>query len=158
MVFDGKQDLERQLVRRIRAFCDPDAAFVVLRDQGAAECKAVRGRLAALVAEAGRGPTLIRVACRELESWILGDWPAVAQAFGDPKLAAQANKALYRDPDSLAHPVQELRKFLPGYQKRDGARRVGPLLDVARNRSNSFRAFCSGLQRLVSAASPLRAP
>ena len=46
--------------------------------------------------------------------------------------------------------VRELRKFIPDYQKRDGARRLGGLLDPARNQSSSFRAFCAGVQRLIT--------
>jgi hypothetical protein len=60
-----------------------------------------------------------------------------------------SNKRAYRIPDQLANPVQELRKFLPGYQKRDGARRLGPLLDPVRNRSHSFRVFCEAVRQLA---------
>ena len=88
----------------------------------------------------------------ELESWVLGDWTAVAEAFERPQLAAQSAKAIYRRPDDLTHPVDELRKFLPEYQKRDGARRVGALLDPGRNQSASFQAFCRGIRQLASQA------
>ena len=91
----------------------------------------------------------MRVACRELESWILGDWAAVAEAFGEPRLKEHSRSALYADPDRLSNPVSELRKHLPEYQKRDGARRVGPLLHPDRNRSTSFKVFCEGIRNLV---------
>jgi hypothetical protein len=149
LVFEGKQDLEGQLVRRLRGWQVPDSAFVVLRDQDAGDCRVVRTRLASLVEESRRSPSLVRVACRELESWILGDWHAVAEAFDRPDLADLARKDLYREPDRLVRPVDELRKHLADYQKRDGARRVGPLLDPRRNRSHSFRTFCAGLATLV---------
>lgn len=127
----------------------PDSAFIVLRDQDAADCRAVRARLAMLVDESRRVPSLVRVACRELESWIIGDWQAVADAFERPSLSKLSAKERYRDPDSLARPIDELRTHIPDYQKGDGARRVGSLLDPQRNQSRSFRAFCTGLQRLV---------
>jgi hypothetical protein len=149
LVFDGKQDLEGQLVRKLRGWRMPDSAFVVLRDQDAAECRAVRAKLAKLVEEARRAPSLVRVACRELESWIVGDWPAVAEAFERPDLAGLALKELYREPDLLVRPVETLRKHIPEYQERDGARRVGGLLDPERNQSRSFRVFCTGLKALV---------
>lgn len=152
LVFEGKQDLERQVARKIRGWQMSDSAFVVLRDQDAADCRSVRQQLLDRVAGVGRSQILVRVACRQLESWIIGDWNAVSQAFGDPKLAAQGKKALYRQPDSISQPVDELRKFLPAYQKRDGARRVGPFLDPSRNNSQSFRAFCEGIKRLVDEA------
>lgn len=150
LVFEGKQDLERQLVRKLRGWCLPDSAFVVLRDQDAADCRAVKARLRKLVAESERAPTLVRVACRELEAWIVGDWQAVAEAFEQPNLSEHGAKEAYRDPDQLVRPVESLRRYIPEYQKRDGARRVGVLLDPQRNQSRSFRAFCSGVQKLVA--------
>ena len=90
LVFEGKQDLEGQLVRKLRGWRRPESAFVVLRDQDAADCRVVKERLTKLVAESARQPALVRVACKELESWVVGDWQAVAQAFGRPNLAAQS--------------------------------------------------------------------
>lgn len=153
LVFEGKQDLEGQIVRKLRGWRMPDSAFVVLRDQDAAECRAVRARLVKLVEESRRTPSLVRVACRDLESWIVGDWHAVAEAFERPGLAGLARKEPYREPDTLVRPVETLRKHIPDYQKRDGARRVGGLLDPQRNQSKSFRAFCTGLATLVGSAS-----
>ena len=154
LVFEGKQDLEKQVVRKLRGWLRPDSAFVILRDQDAGDCKVVKRTLLDLVAQSGREPALVRVACKDLESWVVGDWDAVATAFNRPQLSAQSSKALYRDPDQLVRPFGELRKFLPDYQKRDGARRMGRLLDPSRNRSPSFKAFCKGVQRLVSASAP----
>jgi len=153
LVFDGKQDLEQQIVRKLRGWRLAHSSFVILRDQDAADCKVVKARLVQLVATSGKEHALVRNACKELESWIVGDWQAVAMAFDRPQLQAQSAKAMYRDPDDLGQPVKELRKFLPAYQKRDGARRVGPLMDPGRNRSRSFHNFCQGIWRLTSTAS-----
>lgn len=145
--------LERHMVRRIRAWLAPDTRFVVLRDQDAGDCRAVRRALVERAAEAQRPDTLVRVACRDLESWILGDLRALAEAFDLPGLEKLAAKAKYRDPDSLHHGVEEIRALVGAYQKRDGARRVGRLLVPERNQSRSFRAFCQGLARLVASPS-----
>lgn len=153
LVFQGCQDLERQLVRKLKGWLAPGSVFVVLRDQDAAECTVVKERLVGLVQESGRASVLVRIACRDLESWVLGDWAAIAQAFDKPHLAAQGQKAIYREPDRLVRPVMELRKFIPDYQKRDGARRVGPLLSLDSNRSQSFQTFCRGLKRLLQTGS-----
>lgn len=150
LVFEGKQDLERQMVKKMRLWLRPGAAFVVLRDQDAADCRTVRQGLMERVTESGRSPCLVRVACRELEAWVVGDWASIAGAFGRPGLATHGQKQEFRTPDAIQRPVEAIRKYIPDYQKRDGARRVGPLLDPQANRSASFRAFCSGLQRLVA--------
>jgi len=152
LVFEGKQDLERQMARKIRGWLVPDSVFVVMRDQDAAPCQRVKEQLVNLVPEAQRDRTLVRVACRELEAWVLGDWRSVGEAYGQPQLAANQRKAAYRQPDLVQRPVDELRKFVPDYQKRDGARRLGPLLDPGQNASTSFRVFCEGLKRLVPPA------
>jgi hypothetical protein len=149
LVFEGKQDLEKQLVGKMKGWRVPESAFVVLRDQDAADCHDVKRRLTDLVQQSGRRPSLVRVACRELESWVIGDWQAVADAFEQPKLAAQSVKEAHREPDRIVRPVETLRQFVPEYQKRDGARRIGLLLDPARNRSRSFVAFCAGIAKLV---------
>lgn len=150
LIFEGKQDLERQMVNKMRLWQRPGAAFVVLRDQDAADCRTVKQGLIERVTESGRSPCLVRVACRELEAWIVGDWASIARAFGRPGLAAHGQKQVFRAPDGIQRPVEAIRQFVPEYQKRDGARRVGPLLDPGRNQSQSFRAFCSGLKRLCA--------
>jgi len=149
LVFEGKQDLEGQLVKRLRGWQAPDSVFVVLRDQDAADCRAVKARLAELVQASGRA-ALIRVACRELEAWVAGDLQALSEAFQLAKVVEHVNKEKFRDPDKLVRPVDSLRALVKDYQKVDGARRVGPLLDLARNTSASFSAFCGGVRRLVS--------
>jgi len=128
LVFEGKQDLEKQLVRKLRGWAKPESAFVVLRDQDAADCTAVKNQLVKIATESSRRHVLVRVACRELEA---------------------SNKEAFRDPDRLVRPVEALRSFLPDYQKRDGARRVGILLEPERSRSRSFRVFCAGVRRLA---------
>ena len=38
VVFEGKQDLENQLGRKLRGWCVPDTRFVVMRDKDQADC------------------------------------------------------------------------------------------------------------------------
>ena len=45
IVFEGKQDLEKRLVHRMRGYLVPGARFIVLRDQDAANCKTVKKAL-----------------------------------------------------------------------------------------------------------------
>jgi hypothetical protein len=147
VVFEGKQDLERQLVRKLRGWTAPDTRFVVLRDQDAANCTQVKGVLADLVSSSGR-EAVVRVACRELEAWVLGDLTGLGRAFDAPQVVRVANQRRYRSPDAVHRPIDELRRLVPEYQKVDGARRVGPYLDPSRNESASFQAFCRGLGRI----------
>lgn len=150
IVFQGKQDMEKQMERRIRFWLKPDSRFLVMRDQDSGDCRAVKAGLAQRCADAGRTDAVVRVACRELESFFVGDWHAVAQAFKKPALLRLASKAIYRDPDKLGSPSQELARHLPGYQKRDGARRIAPLVEPARNASRSFLALRQAVQALCA--------
>ena len=149
LVYEGKQDLEKRMVRQMRVWRRPNSRFVVLRDQDHGDCRAIKRRLTELCRKAGQPDAVVRIACRELEAWFLGDLQAVADAFGKPRIAKQSAKAKYRQPDWVDCPVAELRRFVPDYQKVDGARRIGPFLEAERSRSKSFEVFVSAIRRLV---------
>lgn len=141
IVFQGKQDLEKRMAFRMRHWLQPDSRFIVMRDQDSGDCQVIKADLQSRCRSAGHPNAIVRVACRELESFFIGDWLAVSQAFGKPNLARLALKAIYRNPDLLGSPSRELARHIPGYQKRDGARRIAPLMDADRNVSPSFQAL-----------------
>ena len=107
IVFHGKQDLEKQLVRRLRFWRIPNTQFVVMRDQDSADCKVVKAKLVELCIQAGRPDALIRVACHELESFYLGDLAAVEAGLQLTGLARRQLSSKFRDPDHLTNPAQE---------------------------------------------------
>lgn len=141
LVFEGKQDLEKQLVRRMKHWRRPNSRFIVMRDQDSGDGPMIKQRLRDLCAEAGRPDAIVRIACRELEAFFIGDWRAVAIAFGRPALATHERSAKFRTPDALGAPSNEMKRLIPSYQKRDGARRITPHLVPERNRSNSFQVL-----------------
>lgn len=145
----GKQDLEKSIPRKLRAWRTPGTSFVVVRDKDSADCVALKARLSILCREAGRPDTLVRIVCTELESWFLGDLAALEGAFRRTGLAARAGEKKFRDPDALANAAEELRKIVPEYQKLSGARAVAPHLRVEANRSRSFRVFVDGVRRVA---------
>src|ERR1017187_7530669 len=69
IVFEGKQDLEKQLQNKLRGYLNPQARFIVLRDQDQADCRKTKKSLAAICTRAGRPQTTVRIACRELEAF-----------------------------------------------------------------------------------------
>jgi hypothetical protein len=150
MVFEGKQDLEKQFPRRLRGWLLPNTRFLVMRDQDSGDCVQIKQRLQALCAQAGRPDAIVRIACRELESFFVGDWHAVAAAFDKTSLTKHDRHAKYRNPDALGSPSVELKRIIPNYQKRDGARRIAPHLVAERNRSKSFHALYNSLLLLSS--------
>ncbi len=92
---EGKSDLDKSIPRKLKAWQDPGAIFVVLRDQDSADCMQLKSQLAALCAEAGRPGTLIRIACRELEAWYLADLAAVDRVH-QTRIAGRQNEKKFR--------------------------------------------------------------
>jgi hypothetical protein len=145
---EGKQDLEKSIPRKLRAF--HRSVFVVVRDNDSTNCIVIKTRLQRLCEEGGRSDTLIRIACQELEAWYLGVPAVLADVYARPKLAGLGRKTKYRNPDRLGSPSSELVKLVPEYRKLAGARRMGaamPLLESANN-SPSFRVFVKGVRRI----------
>lgn len=152
IVFEGKQDLEAQIVRRIRGYQVPGARFVVLRDKDSADCRVVKDRLLRLCQRAKCDTALVRIACHALESWYLADLAAVEKGLEISAVAQNQDTRKYRDPDYLANPTEELEKLTKRkYQKVRGSRSIGPLLDLENRRSRSFAVFIEGVQRQIAA-------
>lgn len=151
LVFEGKQDLEKRLVQRMKRWLRPQSQFIVMRDQDSGDCAVIKARLRGLCAQAGKPHAIVRIVCKELETFFIGDWSAVATGFQRPALAENAKRAKYRVPDLLGSPSAEIRRLIPTYQKREGARTIAPHLDLANNRSNSFQVLIRTVEELSQA-------
>jgi hypothetical protein len=93
-----------------------------------------------------------RIVVEELESWFIGDTTALRLAF--PSLPNQF-PGHFRQPDN-GGTWERLHRFLKKhgiyrgtYPKIEAARKIAPHIDPARNRSTSFRQFCSGVEALL---------
>jgi hypothetical protein len=150
---EGKQDLERSIPRKLKAWRRKDTAFVVLRDNdNAGDCRAIKKRLQDLCAAAGRSDVLVRIVCQELEAWHLGAIETLAEVYGKPPLTKLLGKSKYSDPDSLGNAAEEIVKILPEFTKTDGARRMGSSMstDASKNRSKSFQALVYGIEKTIA--------
>ncbi|MCY4653606.1 MAG: DUF4276 family protein [Dehalococcoidia bacterium] len=147
---EGKDDLEKSIPRKLRAWREPGVRFVVLRDKDQNDCISLKQRLLQMCKEGGRPDTLVRIVCSELESWFLGDPDALAQAFGNEQLRNIGRRAQFRNPDSVQQPSDALERLVPEFQKVSGARRMANLLSRERNTSTSFQVLLSGLDRILS--------
>lgn len=150
VVFDGKQDLEKRLPMRLRAWQRPDAKFLIMRDQDNGDCYSIKQSLVQKCQATGKTNFLVRIACRELESFYLGDLQAVSKAIGPEKIGTYQNKKKYRDPDKLSKPFHELKKIAPSYQKKSGSRSIGGELDLEKNRSRSFNSLIWGIKKIAT--------
>lgn len=151
VVFEGKQDLDRQIGAKLRGYLNPRARFIVLRDQDRSDCRKVKKDLLTRCRRAGR-TAVVRIACRELEAFYLGDLLAVERGLGmGPRsIASRQNKAKFRDPDKMLQPSEELLKLTNGkYQKIAGSRAIGPHLDLDDPRSRSFRHLIMAIRKAL---------
>ncbi len=149
--FEGKQDLERQLVRKIRAYCNDQARFIVMRDQDShPDCAVLKRRLLDLCNDAGKvDRCLVRIACMELETFYLADLLAVEQGLQLAGLAAQQQTRKFRAPDLLGSPSMELKTLTKQrYEKIAGSRAIGRHLKLDNERSPSFRNLIAAIRRM----------
>jgi hypothetical protein len=149
IVFEGKQDLEKNLVKKMRGYRVPNTQFIVLRDQDAGDCYTIKQKLTELCQTANQPNTLVRIACRELESWYLADLKAVERGLKISGLAKFQHNKKYRSPDYLQSPSKELKTLTRAkYQKILGSRSIGFNLELHNKRSNSFRVFIESIQKM----------
>jgi Domain of unknown function (DUF4276) len=161
IAFEGKQDLERQLTRRLRGYANPQARFLVMRDQDSApDCKLIKERLLRMCDAAGRrSVSLVRIACRELESMYLADLNAVELALGLTGLVRHQQTQKFRQPDCLESPSHELSRLTKGaYQKVRSSRELGKHMSLKNDRSSSFKNLVVGLERLNRELTGIAAP
>ncbi len=152
LVFEGKQDLEKHITQRIKGWGVPNSVFLIMRDQDSGDCINIKNDLATRVTESNKqNKTIIRIACRELESFYLGDLSAVEQGLGITGIARQQNKQKYRAPDNLANASKELERLSKNqYQKISGSRSIAPHLNIdGGNKSHSFNVLLAGIKTIL---------
>ncbi len=154
ITFEGKQDLHGELVKKIRLWKKPSSIFIILQDQDNECCNQAKRRLLSLYKDANKPANehIVRIACRELENWYLGDLAAVGRVYNS-NLERYYRTAQYRRGIDMLYGTSEMRRITKcRYEKIDGSRRIAQELntDYSKNQSHSFRVFCQGIERLVN--------
>lgn len=147
---EGKSDLRKSIPRKLRAWQDPRDRFVILQDQDKSDCKVLKQSLLDLCDQAQRSDAMVRIVCRELEAWYFGNLSAVSKEYGEPSLLHPASRKKFQNPDSIDRPSETLERFVVGFQKLAGARRMAQCLSAESNSSRSFQVFLSGVRRLAT--------
>ncbi len=144
---NGKSDLLQSIKNKINEFACNDVKVIILHDQDSNDCKVLKYDIQKLINKPV--PTLIRIVCRELESWYLGDMDAIEKAYPRFKARKYKEKSKYRNPDKLNNASEEISKIVPEFQKIKGAKEIAPYIDIDNNKSPSFKAFVSGLKKFI---------
>ncbi len=149
IVFEGKQDLEKQITKKLKGYHNQEAIFIILRDQDSGNCQDIKTKLKQKCQEANKSQTVIRIACRELESWYLADLKAVEKAYQKTNLSLRQNEKKFRNPDNIESPSKELKFLVPEYQKINGSRMIAPYLNLENTRSYSFYHFIKSVKKII---------
>jgi len=146
--FAGISELFKRLEITIRNHADAQCPVVILCDQDDKDCVERKGKVLELCQKTGQqSRCIIRIACRELESWYLAQLDIVANHFGVPELANRQKR--YSNPDNVAKPSKELERLTKRqYQKVKGSRIMGQHLDPDIERSVSFKHFVETLRKI----------
>lgn len=148
---DGKQDLRRSIPRKLRAWQRPEDRFIVVHDKDSSDCRALKAELQLLCLSAGRSDAKIRIACHELEAWYLGDLACLDLAYGS-QLQRLRDTRLFRTPDAVVNPSQELSRRIPTFSKIDAARKLGSIIDLESIETCSFRLLLDTVRQLIPPA------
>ena len=148
----GRSDLRASVPRKLAAWKHPpDVPFLILHDNDRSICMDLKKELIALLPPNARNRTRIRIVMQELESWYLGDFPALCAAglMSQKKARDLERSAKFRDPDAVAHPKSEFFKLHDDVGQIALARRIAPHLDPRNNRSRSFQLFVRTIDALI---------
>lgn len=150
--FEGKNDLQKNIPSKVKFLSNWNheaVGIVIMQDQDSSDCKILKQKLIAICNQNGNCPKLVRIICRELESWYLGDFVAVNGAYPNFKYQNYINKSKFRIPDNC-NAFDELKKILPEFQKVGGAKKIAPFISIENNKSESFQQTISGLVRFFA--------
>jgi len=138
----------KSIPRKLRAWNEPGARFIVVRDNDGGDCLDLKRRLLQLCPSDRHGQIRVRIACQELEAWYFGDVAALAAVYGNGIRRDVAGRARFRDPDAIVQPSRALAAAAPDFQKVSGARAMSLHLSTEGNTSRSFRAFLDAVRTL----------
>ena len=171
--FRGKANLLRSLEDRLRGYArwlPDDWRLIVVVDRDNDDCRVLKGELEEVAtaaglrtrSQAGSGHWQLanRIAIEELEAWCFGDWEAVRRAY--PRVSdGVPRQARYRNPDAIRGTWEAFERilqrrgyFATGLRKIDAARAVAAHIEPDRNRSESFKTFCTAVVDAVPHETP----
>ncbi|MER0440873.1 DUF4276 family protein [Emticicia sp. W12TSBA100-4] len=147
----GKSDLRKSIPNKVRAFSHSpeEVKIVILHDQDSNDCKELKRQIEDLCLQNGHCPVLIRIVCRELESWYLGDMDAIQQIYPRFKANNYKRVAKFRNPD-ICNASDELKKIIPDFQKGYASREISKHLNIEENQSESFKQFRDGIRKFLN--------
>ncbi|MFA5480612.1 MAG: DUF4276 family protein [Candidatus Muiribacteriota bacterium] len=152
ITFEGKSDLLKKYIKKIKHWNLPNSNFLIFIDEDNNKCIDLKNKIKNELQSNNLGNTIIRIACKELESFYLGDLKAVESVYNVNNLARHQNKKLYRQPDFYPDPKGRLIKLTDNnYQEVDGSRKIADYinLDLNINKSSSYNCLLKSIIKYI---------
>jgi hypothetical protein len=151
---EGKSDLKKSLRNKIKAFPHyPNRVkLLIIHDQDANDCRRLKEELVSICSSLPKGDFLIRIACKELENWYLGDLESIEKIYPESRAGQFMNKSKFRVPDNL-NGAQEMSYLTRKFSKSHASRELGKIINLENNRSNSFNHLISGIAKIFNPTS-----
>lgn len=155
--FRGKSVLLKEVAKRIgtleKEANHKNYYYIILVDKDNDDCnKLKQGIVDGCEEQSGgllaKGRLLVRIVCRELESWYLGDLNAVKSAYPKSKISKNKN------PEKITKPYETILKSVDETSKNRMAEKIAPHLyksykeDRTNNTSPSFHYFIEAWDRM----------
>ncbi len=148
----GKQDLQKSIIRKVQTypFWSRPIRLIIVHDQDSNDCVQLKQQLVQLARSTNASlPLLVRIACRELENWYLGDLNAVECVYPDSRASRLIGQRKYADPDRLTG-SNEMERLTNSFSKSYAAREMPRYMQIEENTSRSFRQFISGVRNFLN--------
>ena len=148
---EGKKHLQKEIPKKVKAYrhIRKPCQVIVIQDQNSSDCKKLKSSLIKLITDNADIPFLVRIVCRELEAFYLGDMRAVEKVYPKFKADKFSRKAKFRNPDNCSA-FDEIKKLIPGFQKVYASKEISKYISVECNKSTSFKHLVTGIQRFLN--------
>ncbi len=148
---EGKSHLQKSIPKKVKSYPDfpLPVRLIIIHDQDSNDCKLLKKQLVNLAKGNKKTPFLIRIACRELENWYLGDLEAVEKVYPRIKASSLMEKKKYLNPDILFGSA-EMNLLAKDFSKSYASREIPTFMNIQHNKSPSFNHFVSGIQKFLS--------
>jgi hypothetical protein len=147
----GKQDLKKSIPIKIRAFkhYKKFIKVIIIHDQDSSDCKVLKAELQKLANTISGVPSLVRIACKELEAWYIGDIDALEAMYPQFKANRYRNWSVFKNPD-ICNASDELRKLIPRFQKGIASKEITKHINLDKNKSKSFNHLITGIKKFLN--------
>lgn len=152
----GREDLKQALRKALPVISREQGAKILITiDQDKHDCKTLKKELQEIIRGNCQCPNKIRIVCKELESWFLGDLAAISKAYPRFKPEKYHNKSEMRNVDEIEQPSKKLIKMLTETNggkcpsKGELSQRISPHLNVSLNTSTSFQQTIQAIKILT---------